>query len=303
MGIEQLLRDQSIPYVTEGHKHSTAGWVNVHCPFCAGSQDYHLGIHEEGAASHCWRCGSHSTVEALSRVLRLPPSEVKRLLGRYRTAIGYKTPTEPKVSLFPLRFPQPSFPLNGWGHQYLSKRGFDAERVEQEWGLLQTGPVSFLDGISYNHRILIPIYWDRKIVSFNSRDITGKSDRKYLACPMRRESLHHKNILYGKQERWGKGIIIVEGPIDVWRLGPSAVATFGTSVKMEQVLQLARHGERFFIVFDNDPQAQDQARALAVKLRTLGKETHIETIVEGDPGDMKQEDANHFVNELIGGRT
>lgn len=299
--IEQLLRDYSVPYVTEGHKHSSAGWVNVHCPFCAGSQNYHLGIHEDASASHCWRCGPHPVVDALSKLLGIPPSEVKRILRKNRIGIIRSTPTsEPKVSIHPLKFPQPSFALNSQGHQYLSRRGFNAEYVEQEWGLLQTGPVSFLDGISYNHRILIPIYWNSRVVSFSSRDITGKSDKKYLACPSKRESIHHKSILYGKQEGWQKrDIIVVEGPVDVWRFGPIAAATFGTAFKMEQVLQLARHGDRFFIVFDNEPQAQDQARALAVKLRTLGKEVHIET-VEGDPGDMKQEDADHFVKGLVG---
>ena len=303
MGAERLLRDFNIPHVTEGHQHSTAGWVNVHCPFCAGSREYHLGIQEELKACHCWRCGSHPVLPTLSRILSVPVPEVKQILNKYQyrgAATRKPLAPEAKVSIHPFKFPQPHFSLDGRGKRYLSKRGFDPDYLEREWGLLQTGPVSFLDKIAYGNRILIPINWGGKVVSFQSRDITERSDRKYLACPMRRETIHHKNILYGKPECWGefKSIIIVEGVTDVWRFGPRAVATFGIEFKTEQVRQLKSLGERFFIVFDNEPQAQGQARLLAAKLRAFRKEVYIET-VESDPGGMKQDDASHFVREMI----
>lgn len=302
MNAERLFRDYNIPHVTEGHKHSTTGWVNVHCPFCPGSQNYHLGIHEELTGCHCWRCGSHPVVGALSKLLNLPELEIRKILRKYKAGgtATKKSITQPKVSIHPFKFPKPNSPLTKLGKKYLARRGFDPDYLAEEWGLLQTGPVSFLDGISYNHRILIPIHWNGKIVSFQGRDITDKSDRKYLACPMRREEIHHKNILYGKQEEWqkAKGIIVVEGPVDVWRFGPCAAGVLGTSFKMEQVLQLAKHHNRFFIMFDNEPQAQAQARLLAVKLKALGKEARIEK-VKDDPGSMTQAEANHLVRELV----
>lgn len=303
MSTERLLQDYNIPYVTEGHKHSTAGWVNVHCPFCAGSHNYHMGIHEELSACHCWRCGSHSVPETLSRILGLPRLETQEVLRRYRGSAGLvrKAVPEPKISIHPFKLPQPHFRLNTLGRRYLIKRKFDPDYLEREWGLLQTGPVSFLDKINYSRRILIPIYWGGKIVTFQSRDITDKSERKYLACPMKREEIHHKNILYGKQEYWNrhKGIIITEGVTDVWRLGPAAVATFGIEFKMEQVLQLKKISNRFFVLFDDEPQAQEQARILAAKLRAFRKEVIIET-VKDDPGSMSQKDADKLVKELIG---
>ncbi len=302
MDITGLLRDYNIPYIAEGHKHCTDGWINVHCPFCPGSQDYHLGIHTEYPVSNCWRCGGHSTVMALSRILNLHHKEVEEIIKKYAGKRGLKREApEAKVSLNPFKFPQPCDKLNSWGREYLEGRGFDPEKIERVWGLQQTGPVSFLDGIQYNNRIVIPINWNGQTVSFQTRDITDKSDRKYLACPMRREIIHHKNILYGKQKRWGRGraLIIVEGVTDVWRLGGRAVATFGTSFKTEQVLQLSGAGERFFIIFDNEPQAQQQAQKLATKLKVLGKQAHIMTVI-GDPGSMKQDDANHLIQGLLG---
>jgi len=298
MDIQQLLQDHGVHYLTEGHKHCRAGWVNIPCPFCAGSPGYHLGIHEEGSGAHCWRCGTHSVSQTLSRVLNLPESQIWAMLQKYKIRHFRKRTEEPRVSIFPLKLPKPNGPLSGQYKTYLENRGFDPDLLEREWGLIQTGPMSFLDGISYNHRILIPINWAGEMVSFQGRDITGKSSLKYLACPKKREKIHHKNIVYGKQEKWRNSLIVVEGVTDVWRLGPNAAATFGIEFKMEQVLQLKQICDKFIIVFDDEPQAQAQARKLATKLKALGKKVHIETI-EGDPGGMKQDDADSLVRQLI----
>jgi len=303
MGVEQLLDDYNIPYITEGHKHSTEGWVNIHCPFCGGSQDFHMGIHEEMTGCHCWRCGGHSLVSVLSATLEMPPALTWQIVEKYKTGAIRKKVEEPRVSINPLKFPSPHIRLNKHGLAYLKNRGYDPAYLEEEWKVFQTGPVSYLDDISYSNRIVIPIMWDNKIVSFQTRDITGKSPKKYLVCPMKREVIHHKNIVYGNQEylEKAKNIIIVEGVFDVWKFGLYSCATFGTSFKMEQVLQLAKYDARFFIVFDNETQAQEQARQLMIKLKTLGKIAQIET-VDSDPGNMNSSEANYFVTGLMNRR-
>jgi len=305
MGIEKLLQDYGIPYVTESeHHHSTAGWINIHCPFCHGSKNFHLGINiYQPMVSHCWRCGGHSTATALARILNQPVEKMKLLIQEYAgpTITTRKKAEEPRVSILPVKFPQPYFEhLNEAGKKYLENRGFDPEKLEKKWKLKQTGPVSFLDKIPYGNRIIIPIRWGGELVSFQTRDITGKAEQRYLACPMRREVIHHKHIVYGKEEKWSKhpALIVVEGVIDVWKLGTCAVATFGTSFTMEQVLALTKIHDRFFIVYDNEPQAQQQARKLAVKLKARRKKVFIET-VDTDPGDMKIEDSRHFVKALL----
>lgn len=305
MGIEKLLQDYGIPYVTESeHHHATAGWINIHCPFCHGSKNFHLGINiYQPMVSHCWRCGGHSTASVLSRILNISVEKAKNLIQEYAgpTVTIRKKAEEPRVSILPIKFPRPYFEhLNEAGKRYLERRGFDPEKLEKKWRLKQTGPVSFLDKIPYRNRIIIPIYWKGRLVSFQTRDITGKAEQRYLACPIRREVIHHKHIVYGKENEWKKynALIVVEGVVDVWKLGSSAVATFGTSFTMEQVLALAKIHDRFFIVYDNEPQAQQQARKLAVKLKALGKKVFVET-VNTDAGDMKIKDARHFVKTLL----
>ncbi len=303
LDIERLLRDHGIPFVTWGeHAHSTEGWLNVHCPFCPGSQDFHLGIHREYGGCHCWRCGSHRLIETLAGLLNQREDEVRRILRKYQgIRLAPKKAQEPKVSIHPFRLPRPHSPnLTARGSHYLRKRGFDPDRIENTWSLMETGPISSLDGISYALRILIPIFWNGEMVSFQARDMTDRSDRKYLACPMRREALHHKNLLYGDQEIWSNSdtIIIVEGVTDVWRLGPLAVATFGIEFTNTQVLQLARsRAHSFFIIFDAEPQAQWQARKLAVKLKALGRSA-LPISIQGDPGSLEQSEADRLVYEL-----
>lgn len=302
MDIARLLRDHGIPYVTEGHQHATEGWVNVHCPFCAGPQNFHLGIGPTGGC-HCWRCGGHSLRETLSRLLGVSERHAGALLSRYggRTVRVRRDLPDAKVSINPFRFPRPHGPVKGPYRRYLERRGFDAEKISTEWGLMQTGPISYLDGIAYSHRLLIPVHWQGEVVSFQARDITGKAQLKYLACPKKREKKHHKDILYVHPDGpTGRTGIIVEGVVDAWRLGREAAATFGIEFKLSQVLRLAEMFDRMFILFDREPQAQKQARALAARLRPLGKEVYVEKITTGDPGDMTQDDANALVRHLLG---
>ena len=301
--MERLLKDHSIPFASPGeHHHVTSGWVNIHCPFCVGTPNYHLGVSPKHGGCHCWRCGSHRLESALVKILNIPPREAKRILRSYETSAApiRKRVKTPQVSIHPFKFPKPYGTMSAAHKEYLAKRDFDPDFLEREWSLIATGPISFLDGIPYNHRIIIPIIWDSEIVSFQARDITGKSDRKYLACPMKREVIHHKNIIYGKQELWNdySAVVIVEGVTDVWRLGPRAIATLGIEFKTEQVLKLAKVSDRFFIIFDKDLQAQAQAKKLSARLKALGKEVYIETLEKGDPGDLKQSDADQLIKDL-----
>ncbi len=299
MDVPALLRNYNIPFVMEGHKHSTDGWINVHCPFCAGPRDFHLGIHMDGRGGHCWRCGGHSMVEILTKLLGVSETEARSLFRRYKGTAPRKKIIKPAAAIFPIKLPSPYSPLQGSYINYLKQRGYNPHKLEKEWSLRQTGPMSTLDGMPFKHRIIIPIYWNGEMVSFQTRDITGKSDFKYLACPKNREKIHHKHILYCKQKELSKEkhIIVVEGVTDVWRFGSCSAATFGIQFKMEQVIQLARLGESFVIVFDKERQAQKQARVLQVKLKTLGKQVTIEHVPE-DPGSLSQQEADYFVKQI-----
>jgi DNA primase len=184
--------------------------------------------------------------------------------------------------------------------QYLASRGFDPGRLEQEWDLQGTGPISSLDGKDYRFRIIVPIYWGDNPVSFQGRYITDRHQLRYKACPKDRETIHHKWILYGDQRYWSDTGIIVEGITDVWRFGPMACATFGIEFTNYQVSVIGKTFDRIFIVFDDDLQAKKQARKLKRELLRYYRYPQIEIVsIPGDPGGMDQSDANYLIKQLI----
>ncbi len=306
MDILDIYRQHSIHFATEGDRHTSRGWVNVHCPFCTGSPGLHLGFNLEKKFWVCWRCGWHNPIEALTTLCQINEREARRLYyDELKAASGAAAPIarerQSPVRLSLYKRPSDVAPLRAPHKRYLAGRDFDPDEIAAEWGVVSTGPVSSLDHIDYRHRILVPIMWDGREVSFQCRDVTGKSDVKYKACPPDREMVHHKHILYGRQDQWTRAGIAVEGVTDVWRLGPHAFALFGIQFKTEQVMVIAKHFDRVGVVFDGgDRAAQKQARKLCAQLDAVGVDAFVTKLGDGvDPGSLSDDDAAHLVRQIV----
>jgi hypothetical protein len=303
MNIEQLFRDYNIPTAPTSHRHYREGWVSVECPFCSGNQGYHLGYNIAEDYFTCWRCGWKSKSTAISGVLRLPKHQLNTILAQYDYTPKIIKKTA-RANIKPFKFPSNTEPLTNSHRRYLINRDFDPDKIVTEWGILGTGMFSRLDNINYNKRIIIPYEWNGKIVTFQGRDITDTHPMKYLACPEVREIQNIKTILYGKQSAWTDVGIGVEGVTDVWRLGYHAVAVSGIKYKPQQVRLIAKNFKRFFVIFDSgtdnseEKQAQQQARKLVAELKFRGVDA-INLCITGDPGSMKQDDADALVRQLL----
>ena len=297
MDILQFYQDYNIPYLTEGNKHCTLGWVNIHCPFCSGEQEWHLGFPLEGYVFRCWRCGIHHSDTVIAKLLGVSFTEAKAIAQIY----AGKSITAPKRKVRAKAFKYPSniVPLLDHHKAYLTKRKFDADFLEQEWNLMSTGPISTLDDTKYNHRIVAPIYHEGEVVTFQARDVTDKNKFKYMACPKDRELIHHKHIIYKHPDAPISDFgIVVEGITDVWRFGRLSVATFGIEYKREQARLIAKQFKRGVVIFDSESQAIRQARKLVADLRVRGSDFSM-MIIEGDPGSMNQTEANELIKNLI----
>lgn len=299
MNIIEFYRDNSIETAPEGHKHSRDGWINIECPFCTGENPgYHLGYNVDGNYFYCWRCGGKMIWQVISKLLNVSKKEAIQIIASYGGKTHIK---QPNVIIRRKAFKLPS----GTGvmekrhKKYLEKRNFDADWLEKTWGLLGSGPISKLDDTDYKHRIIIPFYWNGKIVTFQGRDITDKHKKKYLACPKEREVIHHKDILFGdfKENRDRQVGLIVEGVFDVFRLGVNSYATMGIEWTRKQCRVISQMFERTFILFDPERQAQEQAQKLASELRFRGKESQVIKL-DKDPGEMFQEEADYLVKQL-----
>jgi DNA primase len=285
MDLIELLRHHDIPHTTE-HHHATRGSVQVHCPFC-GDAGFHLGIRLDGKVAHCWRCGGHNGAAVLAALLRRPYREIEQLLsGIPATKIPKrKTSAEGDGEILPVSLPIGTGPMQDRHKQYLRRRGFDPDALESEYGLQGTGPLG-----SCKHRIVIPIVRQGTTISYTARDITGKAAARYKTCPGDIETHPAKQWLYHLDRRIGADrILVVEGPTDVWRMGPGTVATMGISWTWAQAELLSKFA-RVFVLFDPEERAQRQAQSLVDALRFLSVEAEIADPVGGaeDPGSMTE---------------
>lgn len=310
MSLLDLFRDYNVTYATDSHPSVAKGWVGVHCPFCVGSKDFHLGGNINSWGFHCWRCGPHRTTEALAAILHVSRAEAYQLLKKYkldhRTSLRLAYPkkkekdTNKLVKMASVRLPTLTGKLDSLHKSYLISRNFDPDKLEKEWGLLGTGPASFLGKINYKFRIVAPIYWNNKMVTFQTRDCTGLQERRYLACPPDEELMSIKSIIYRHPNSKNNDIgICVEGITDVWRLGRQSFAVMGIEYSTAQLLCIAKSYKKVIILFDPEPQAQKKARDLASRLCACGTEAVVEKLSGSDPADLKQDDADALVRSLL----
>jgi len=292
MDITRLLSDFQIPFQTGG-KNVGKDWIGLSCPFC-DDPSYHLGYNLKKKFFHCWRCGTHPITTTISKLLSINENQVSRIIQQYNGA----TEADSAIIIKPFQFPTGTMQMTNQHKTYLENRKFNPEILEKEWGLLGTGPVSKLDNSDYKLRIIAPIYWGGKIVSFQGRSLSNKTTPKYKACPKNREIISHKHILYGKQSKWKSTGICVEGITDVWRLGIFSFATFGIEYTSMQARIIANSFKSVLVLFDNEPQAQLQADKLVAELKFRGVNAKKAT-VKDDPGNMLQNDADYLIKQYF----
>lgn len=297
MDVIRFLSDFSVPFVTEGeHKHARPDWVNVECPFCTGNAGYHLGYNMADDYWFCWRCEWKPPLKTLHTLTGIQYHELKAILPAYGVNRSYvkKLPKGKKE----FKLPSGIVELTSRHKKYLRSRGYDPFELEEVWGIQSTSPTSTLDKISYAYRVLFPFNWNGQLVSFDTRDVTGKQKDRYKACPKERERVEHKHILYGNQEAWGSTGIIVEGPTDVLRMGEHSAATSGIRFTFQQVRIIANTFKRAPVVFDDEPQAQRQAKKLVAELKFRGVDSW-NVKIKGDPGNLSPREAKELRKTLL----
>lgn len=296
LDITSFFSDYGVRFITEGSKHCQAGWVQTECPFCSGNKGYHLGYSLRDDYFNCWRCGFHPSFEVIKALTFLNWDKVKEVAKEYYTgSTGNGLPEKIKHKAEKVVYPTGTGEMTEYQMRYLERRGYDAEKVEEDWDLLGTGPIG-----SYKHRIIAPIKYNEILVSYQGRDQTDKSTLKYKACPQELERIDHKKILYGLDKAKGDSVVLVEGITDVWRLGPGSVASFGIKTKASQILLLAEKFRKVFIMYDDDPQAIVEAEKIGSDLSMCGVPIVEICLIDGDPGNMEQSEADEIMKELIG---
>jgi DNA primase len=289
MSIEQLLQDYNIPVDNSG-KNWQPGWINIRCQMhgCTDTSN-HGGFNIAKGYYNCWKCGHHSLNDVISTLLGIKWFEAKELLKQYESAYNVQQSTKKVPLARECELPINCHDIQQRHKKYLVNRGFWFTDLQVNWGIKGTGPIG-----PYKFRIIIPIYFNSKLVSYQGRDITGRSNLRYKACPIEKEVIHHKHIVYGIDHIHNRKAVIVEGVFDVWRLGYSAVSTFGTEVTNEQVILLANRLDKAYIAFD-DEDAEGKAESLGNRLIALGVDVELISIDAEDPAELTDLQASNLM--------
>ena len=295
LDVIQLFKDYRIPYWTEG-KNVSPGWVNTKCCFCDDTSN-HLGWNRSGKYTTCWKCGVHSVQSAIQHLLRVDWARVNQIIWEYSSDVSGHTQISDKVAKAQHVTP-PGKPLTKFHRDYLTNRRFDPDELIHKYHILGTGPFDSWEGIDYKLRVIIPIYFNGEVVSFQGRDITGKQEERYKGCPVEKSVINIKHILYNFDSIKFKKVVVLEGIFDVWRMGSGFVSSFGTTMTPSQINLLSEMDEIIFL-FDNEVEAQDKAKVYAKQLASLGKVVHIVDVDTGkDPGEYTDEEVRQVKQEL-----
>ncbi len=290
---EAFCIDYNIPYKTQG-KNCALGWVQINCVFhTPADQGTHLGFNLALDYCNCWKCGWHSLTDTITEVAHVNKFEARQIIKKYTQKSIVKKEHKKQI-ISTVQLPYGTTKLKQKHKDYLIKRNFNSDYLENVFDLKGTSHLG-----KYKFRIIAPVYLNGQLISYQGRDITGKAELRYKACPKNLESLHHKYSLYGVDLVPNRKAVMVEGITDTWRLGKGAVSTFGTSWTIEQVQMSVNKFNTVFILFDAEDAAQMRAEKLAWNLSTLGmKNVEIVSGINSDPGDLTQQEAKYIMNEL-----
>lgn len=258
------------------HHHTRADWVQLkECPGCE-SDNYHLGFNLVGRYFVCWRCGGMNTI----RVLTSFGADRKTIAEFFS---GLEIPNANSRPPGKLKEPLRRGPLLKAHRAYLRERKYDPQEIVRVWNVEGIGVAADLAW-----RLYIPVTERGQRVSWTTRAL-GNRGQRYVSASQEQEALPHKHCIYGGDIA-RHTLVIVEGPTDAWRIGPGAGALFGTAFTPAQVRKISQYPYRF-ILFDNEPVAQMQARSLAEQLVSFPGETTILECDAEDPGSMSEKAA------------
>lgn len=281
--IIELLKTHHVEFRLAGeHHHVSRGWIGLDCPECgAGTRQFHLGIQLEQLRANCWRCGSFGLPWILSKILPLSIAQIQKSLGDPKPSRYVKQNPQGKTIL-----PPGIGPLQKQHEKYLRSRRFDPKKIQQLWnvqGLTIAGRLSW--------RLFIPLHKNGELASWTTRSIYPDTVPKYLTASTTQSRYPKASLLYGIDYCRGSTILLCEGPTDVWRLGPGAVASLGVGYSLEQLVEVARFPNRF-ICFDSDVPGQRRSDSLIEQLSCLDGSTKSIQIDAADPGELTEKEAD-----------
>jgi len=307
MDIKSFFEDHGLETWTEG-ENVRRGWVNIQCPFCDDAFN-HLGVSLYNLEVKCWRCGKHPLQKLIAEIAGYNRDEAnieaKLLQKSLRDSGGRRTGVTPikreeasSAMAKAVRLPPESSNHFPKMHiEYLEGRGFiRPRRIINKYKLQSVYTVG-----RYKFRIIIPIFLNRQIVSFTSKDVTDEQTPPYLNASLEESMISAKKVVYNYDTViQGADAILVEGPIDVWKLGDGAISILGVEHHEHQILYLMKKEiDTLFMLFDNDPPGRKAARSLGRIMAPVVRNVELVFLKDvKDPGALTLSEAELLKRKL-----
>jgi hypothetical protein len=249
--------------------HESNGEIKIDSIFCDDVKQ-HLWCNPSKNAFHCWKTDNHGNLfELVSKVsghheavsLFSNDNNLRKLEEKLDKFFSSKT-IEPKVQKVELSFPPFTYLIKDvinvthrqQAENYLKSRKLDSDHL------------MFCISGKYKDRIIIPYYnKESTLVYWNSRDISGKSNARYLG-PDSEVGVGKGDVIY--MQDWSNDkIYLTEGEFDAMSLtkcGITGAACGGKSLSNKQLDILK--GYKVCVCFDTDKSGEEALNKIGDKL-------------------------------------
>jgi hypothetical protein len=307
-------------------------YYRVNCPFCRDSRQRLYINHMFGVVDpvtgddhlHLAHCFNEACIGDRPMQRRVYEMIYPFGYGRRQTQAQITSSSTSVLSVAATRIvlPQNLVPLTDLAAssacRYLLSRGFDPEYLIATYDV-SFCPQSATPPPAITDRIVIPVYSspavfsgglpgaDWRLAGWQARAVHEPLGRepKYLSA----RGMKKSQLLYGLRQSLATTgpVVIVEGPTDVWRLGPGAVALFGKDASAAQQEKLICSFRRRPLVILLDRDAQLEANLLHQKLSQARRDQNdIAPVILGtlpvgrnDVGECSHVEARAAVNSAI----
>lgn len=269
LNVKALLKDLGYTVYERG-KNIMRKCIAIPCFKCSSPDpSHHLNIAIDGSFMHCFRCGFHKSGirNVLEELLGRSTSqgEFVRYLRKY-------TPSKVEDYQEFLQHADEGFSedfrilslwesfsgLRGVDIAYLHKRGI-SEAFSRRWGLKGgTGEYLFY--------VMVPVRdLNGKLVGFVGRDITGKSDKRFLNSPGNGIRKHLFGLYECKDKVLrDKYLVLVEGVFDVLKgqqYDLNVVGLLGkkiTNNQLQLLVKILSYDTCIFVLLDTDAMEEEK---------------------------------------------
>ena len=329
--IENYLDREGIQY--RSTRGSSGEQFNLkECPVCGGSE-WKVYIGAESGLGNCFHGDCEKKFNKFSFIKANmqggSTSELMRYIKVIASEQGWRQKKKVKLDVDndtnDLIFPESvELPFQGKNIKYLTNRGINDE-IDSYFYLRYSkrGVFEYHDGSSdrkqnYADRVIIPIYdLEGTLISFQGRDITGESDRRYLFPPG--FSSTGRYLFNGHNAIGSARVVICEGVFDVMGAkialdcdvslrDVTPIGSFGKHLsngcgddQIGELIKLKHRGLReVAYMWDGEIGAIKAAIKSAIVVSGLGIKTKVAILPKGlDPSDAKPSEVIAAYNSAV----